>query len=68
MSELICDYKHPVWCNGKDVRLVIPRRIDTSSGWKNIFDGAPRPWCQGCRELNHGGFKYAERKNNGSAK
>lgn len=55
-----CVFKHPEWCNGKDVRMVIPRRIDTSNGWKNIYDGAPRLWCQGCRELNHGGFKYAK--------
>lgn len=58
-KESACVYKSPQWCNGKDVRMVIPRRIDTSNGWKNIYDGAPRPWCQGCRELNHGGFKYA---------
>jgi hypothetical protein len=56
-----CDFKHPEFCTGKDVRAVIPRRITAgATGWKNIYDGVVRHWCEGCRQLNQGGFKYAK--------
>lgn len=61
MSQpLTCDFKHPEFCNGKDVRAVFQRRIVDG---RNLFDGPTRHWCQGCRELNRGGFKYADKPN-----
>lgn len=44
-------------CDGKDVRWVRPRRIYQGH---NFFDLPKEAWCQGCRTVMNGGFKYVK--------
>ncbi len=61
-SANACQGKYKGWCNGKDIKAVIVRVVDTASGqWRNTFPGTPILWCAGCRQLNQGGFKYAKK-------
>ncbi len=46
-------------CNGKDVRWVRPRRMVRPG--MSFFDVPKQTWCEGCRKILSGAFKYVVR-------
>lgn len=53
-KEVTCDYQHPTFCDGLDVRRI--QRIGKVKGVPTR--GEEANWCKGCRTLNNGGFRY----------
>jgi hypothetical protein len=59
LNPPVCEFKPKQFCTGKDVRAIIRRYTDLSTGRRNVYSGVVSHWCAGCRKLNQGGFKYA---------